>query len=166
MDKKMIGLSSKQNGAEWEKIIEDSLKTLYNDICVCEKTPEPFHLVNRLHKNMVKGFYEKKGQPDFKGVLDGGKCICFEAKFTNKDRIQANCLTDLQFDTLKKYYELGALCYVMVCFSFEQYCRIPFCDWMNMKDIFGHKYISREQAEIYNLKSKNRIIALLDNIEY
>ena len=160
----VIGKQNKENGALWEKMIEESLTTLYGDVCICEKTPEPFHILGR-EKNIVKGYYEKKGQPDFKGVLAGGQCLCFEAKCTITDRINQNCVTDLQWKTLDQYDNLGALCFVMVCFSFEEYCRVPWKDWKEMKKIFGHKYIGRKECSQYKIKTKGHYVCFLDGVE-
>lgn len=163
--RQMIGEKNKQNGALWEKWIINAINNLYSDVAAIEKTPEPFHMTGRGKMGEVKGYYEAKGQPDFKGVLLGGRCICFEAKHTDTDKIRQDCVTETQNQIMNKYQDLGGLCYVMVSMGLINFYRVPWDIWKNMKEKFGHKHMTQEELAPYKLKQKGCFIQVLDGIE-
>ena len=93
----MYCVNNKVNGDNFEELIEISL-SFYRErgIACILKTPEPFKTIEVRKDGRVTGFYMKKAQPDFKGVLCNGQCIIFEAKSTIKDRIQQSVVTEVQ----------------------------------------------------------------------
>ena len=65
-----IGRRSKAAGETFERWIESACQYYLDlDIAHIEKTPEPFHITGTLPQGKVAGYYEKKGQPDYKGIL-------------------------------------------------------------------------------------------------
>ena len=68
--------------------------------------------------------FTKKAQNDYKGILNGGRCIAFEAKHTDADKIEASAVSDRQAELLENYEKMGASCFVLVSFKFEQFYRI------------------------------------------
>lgn len=115
---------------------------------VIEKTPESFR-VTKLHDGgRFSGRFLGKAQPDFQGTLSGGRSIIFDAKFTEKDRINANALTNHQAELLEMHHKLGALCGVCVGFKTGAYF-IPWKVWRDMKAIYGRKYILRTEMGNY-----------------
>jgi recombination protein U len=134
-------------------------------VAYIQKTPEPFKVIKSLGGGRFEGYYEKKGQPDFKGILCDGSTIIFEAKHTDNDRIQQSAVTETQTEYFDKYQSLGARCYVMVSMRLQDFYRIPWDVWKGMKEIFGHKYMTPEEMKEFKLKEINGRIQILDGIE-
>lgn len=164
--RQITGLRNKRSGETFESLLsmacEHYLKTGFAYI---EKTPEPFHITGKDRNGVVKGYYEKKGQPDYKGVLIDGTGIIFEAKHTDLNRINQNVVTENQCKSLDIYEKFGANCFVMVSMGLNQFYRVPWYVWRNMKDIFHHKYMNCDELEEYKLQKKHGIILILDGIE-
>ena len=88
------GARSRAQGGRLEEQIEASCALLTEtgraDI---SKTPEPMKPVSQPNKSgQFRAVYTKKAEPDFKGVILGGRAVMFEAKSTgtgrlNKDRV-------------------------------------------------------------------------------
>ena len=88
------GARSRAQGGRLEEQIEASCALLTEtgraDI---SKTPEPMKPVSQPNKSgQFRAVYTKKAEPDFKGVMLGGRAVMFEAKSTgtgklNKDRV-------------------------------------------------------------------------------
>lgn len=109
-----------------------------------DKVPEPRKVVGRTggRTSAMICINAAKAHPDFMGsVAPEGKCIVFDAKHTDKDRIQQNALTENQTKILRSHQRCGADCFVAVSFEFEDFFLIPFGVWDGMKDFFGRKYI-------------------------
>ena len=113
--KQLIGQRSKAAGETFERWISAACEFYKNrGWAHIEKTPEPFHITGRDRDGTIKGYYEKKGQPDYKGILCDGTGIMFEAKHTDSDRMRQEVVTDTQWENLDLYEKFGAHCYVMV----------------------------------------------------
>ncbi len=92
--------------------------------------------------------------PDYKGILCDGSGIMFEAKHTDSDRINQNVVTDTQWKSLDIYERFGAHCYVMVSVGLMKFYRVPWDVWKNMKELFGHKFMTEQELELYRLQEK------------
>ena len=164
--RQLIGYKNKSNGALFESYIENACKKyLELDIAYIEKTPEAFHVSQSNRDGTFTGYYKKKCQPDFKGILCDGTGIMFEAKHTDTDQIKQCVVSEHQWNSLDKYEKYGAKCYVMVSMQFTDYYRVPWTVWKNMKALFGHKYMNKEDLQEYKLKWTLQMIHILDGIE-
>lgn len=124
--RQLVGRRSKASGETFERWISNACEFyLQNGWAHIEKTPEPFHITGKDRDGTVKGYYEKKGQPDYKGILCDGTGIMFEAKHTDGDRIRQNVVTDTQWESLDIYEKFGAHCYVMVSLGLTKFYRVP-----------------------------------------
>lgn len=125
----------------------------YKDLglAVIDKTPEPFRVMKKNPNGVFTGRFTALAQPDFQGTLKNGRSIVFEAKMTLKDRIQRNVLTDTQMQALEAHEGLGAFAAVCVSISNGFYF-IPWEAWRDMKDIYGHQYVTPEQIAEYEVK--------------
>lgn len=136
---------------------------------VIEKTPEPMKPIRPYGDRRTGRFiacYTKQAQPDFKGVLCDGSCIIFDAKHTEKDRIQQNVITEAQWEAFDKYETMEAKCYVIVSIKLESFYRIPWSIWKKMKELFEHKYMTAgEELEPYKIPDKNCTILFLEGVE-
>ena len=68
-----------------------------------------------------------------------------------KDRIRRNVLTDTQMQALEVHEGLGAVAAVCVSIGYGFYF-IPWEVWRDMKDIYGHLYVTQDQIKEYEVK--------------
>ncbi len=163
--RQIIGRRSKESGATFERWISNACEFyLQKGLAHIEKTPEPFHITGKDAGGVVRGYYEKKGQPDFKGILCDGTGIMFEAKHTDSDKINQNVITDSQWKSLDVYERFGAHCYVMVSIKLIKFYRVPWDVWKKMKELFGHKFMSDDELEPYRLKERQCTILMLEGV--
>lgn len=163
--RQIIGRRNKIAGETFERRLSSSCKYyLQREIAHIEKTPEPFHITGKDRDGTVRGYYEKKGQPDYKGVLCDGTGIMFEAKHTDTGKINQNVVTDSQWKSLDIYEKFGAHCYVIVSMGFTKFYRVPWNIWKQMKELFRHKYMSEEELEPYRLKERYGTILILEGV--
>ena len=160
------GLANKREGEAFEFHIEAALLR-YKEagIAEIEKTPEPIKQIGRKnHKGQFLACYAKRAQPDFKGTLHGGRSIVFEAKSTRQDRISQGAVTDDQRDRLERHNKLGALAFVIVSMNLQDFYRIPWEIWRDMKQIYGHKSMNRDELEPFRIEWRDGMIQLLDGL--
>ena len=157
-----IGRRSKAVGEYWEKMIEVACDH-YRAQGVAEiaKTPEPMKPIKSLGQGKVVAYYEKKAQPDYKGTLVGGRAVVFEAKHTDCDHLLRSAIGSEQERQLDLHAKLGAECFVMVSFGFEQYFKIPWEGFRDMKDHYGRKYITPEDVQEYKIRYIGGVLQFL-----
>lgn len=156
---------NRANGQFFEDLISQALEYYYEKgYASIEKTPEPMRVLRNCGNNTFEAVYTKKAQPDYKGVLLGGECIIFEAKYTDGDKIQQTAVSDTQEEIFERYQKMNAQCYVMVCMKGADFYRIPWDVWKGMKKLFGHKYMTAIELEKYRIKYKQTLL-LLDGLE-
>ncbi len=114
------------------------------------KVYEPYVCTRILKGGRFEGRFIGRAEPDFKGVLRGGQAIAFEAKSTQKSRIQGNVLTNEQIDWLTGQQELGALAFVAVNIQ-DKFFSLPLDVWINMKKLYGKKYLMPADIEEYEV---------------
>lgn len=132
-------------------------------IAYIEKTPEPFRMLKKQKDGQFLGRVGKAAQPDFKGTLCGGRAMVFEAKYTDKDRIQQNRLTDEQTESLETHWNMGAEAGVVVQMHSEFYY-VPWVTWSSMKELFGRKYMTAEDLKRFEVPYRQGIM-FLEHIE-
>lgn len=91
--------------------------------------------------------FTKQAQPDFKGILMDSTMILFDAKHTDKDKISRDVVTAEQQACFERYMKLGAMCFLVVSLEFKEFYRVPWVVFRDMKKIYGHKYMNREELE-------------------
>ena len=166
IERRQRGLQSKRAGEHFEALIESSLVWYQNKGLACaEKTPEPMKPLRAPNRQgQFLACYVKAAQPDFKGTLTGGRSVVFEAKHTDTDRIEYSRLTPEQVDRLEQHHKLGAAAFVLVSFGLQDFYRIPWEVWRDMKDIFGHKHMKKPECEPYRVKYIAGVLKLLEGI--
>ena len=158
------GAISKAKGKRFEERL-DMAFTYYRDrgFAVVEKTPEPMRPIKNLGSGKFIAFFEKKAQPDYKGVIKGGRTVVFEAKFTSTDRMEQSRVLQGQTEYLDQHQRLGARCFVVVGFASGEVYRIPWDTWQNMKEHFGRKYVTEADLSNYRVSAaRNGALLLLD----
>lgn len=161
------GRQSRIMGEHFEGIIAASLKWYEDKGVACiEKTPEPMKPLRAPNRQgQFLACYIKAGQPDFKGTLTGGRSVVFEAKHTDSDRIEYSRLTGEQVEKLSTHHKLGAAAFVLVSFGLQDFYRIPWEIWRDMKAIYGHKHIKQKELEAYRVQYIAGVLKLLEGIE-
>ncbi len=148
---------SLSNGKAFEELISFACNKYLDagEACIA-KTPEPFAVYSRTKDGLFMGrFTAAKAQPDFQGIIKGGKSIIFEAKCTSKDRIQQSVITDAQAKILNAHEKMDGLCFVAISID-DRYFWIPWDKWKNMKELYGHKYIKPEEVEEFEVKAEKK----------
>lgn len=161
----MKGKYSKQAGETFENMINAACEYYkMQDEAYIEKTPEAFRITGKkstTHGLVFEGVFTRKSQPDFKGTLKGGQAICFEAKHTDGDSIAQNRLTDEQMRSLELHNNLGGKAYILVSMKMQNFYRVPYYVWQQMKGIYGRKYMKPEDLEQYQINYEYGILKFL-----
>lgn len=90
-------------------------------IAVIDKTPEPIRQLGKMDKKgHFEACYEKKAQPDFKGVYDG-VAICFDTKATESDRFSLSKVTPEQVKYLSDFRKAGGDAFVLLKIKSEAF---------------------------------------------
>lgn len=121
------GARSRAQGGQLEERIEASCTRLAEagraDI---SKTPEPMRPVSQPNKTgQFRAVYTKKAEPDFKGVMLGGRAVMFEAKSTGTGRLNKDRVLPEQAKKLDSYEALGAHCFIVATFDGLRIRRLP-----------------------------------------
>lgn len=121
-----------------------------NGVAIINKVNEPYIVTKKTNGNKFMGRFTGRAEPDFKGVLRGGRAIAFEAKSTQKSRIQRNAVTDTQMEWLREQQKFGAVTFVAINIQ-EKFYTIPFDVWDDMKNIYGKKYLMPDDIQGYEV---------------
>ena len=82
----------------------------------------------------------------------------FEAKSTRTGSIEQSAVSKAQADYLDAHMAMNALCFVVVSYG-DVFAAVPWGEWKRMKEIFGHKYMTREESQRYRIKfNRNGIL--------
>lgn len=163
--RKIAGASAKKNGQYFESIIEITCRYYkQQQIADIQKTPEPMRILKTLDKKkgLFQAVFEKQAQPDFKGVLKGGRSIIFEAKHTNGRSISQDRLSLEQIENFTSHHKLGADCFVLVSFEMRNFYQIPWEIWRDMQFIFKKKSVNQSDIKGYEIKYLNGILNFIE----
>ena len=145
------GLQSRSNGEHFEGMILAASR-FYEErgIAAVDKTPEAFKVLKAMDRNRGQFIccFTKQAQPDFKGILMDSTMILFDAKHTDKDKISRDVVTAEQQACFERYMKLGAMCFLVVSLEFKEFYRVPWVVFRDMKKIYGHKYMNREERPV------------------
>lgn len=167
--KRMItGRRSKVMGEQFENMILSAAK-FYEEkgISVIDKTPEPMKVLKPYDRTKGQFIccFSKQAQPDFKGILEDSTMVLFDAKHTDKEKIERSVVTKEQESCFEKYMKLGAMCFVVVSIGFRKFYRVPWVVFRDMKKIYGHKHMTENELVPYEIRYSNGILRFLDGVE-
>lgn len=151
------GARNRAAGKNFEALIEAACRAYKaQGIADIDKTPEPTRQLGRMDRaGRFSACYEKRAQPDFKGTVKGGRSIVFEAKHTSTEKMSRDVVLDQQAASLEAHRKLGAYCFVLVGFGYDDFFRIPWDVWKNMKEIYGRQYVRPEDIGEFRVPVKN-----------
>lgn len=154
--------STRANGRAFEEMILRACEAYKADgVAMVNKVPEARRVIGRTggRSSMMICVNAAKADPDFMGsVAPKGKCIVFDAKHTDKDRILLGALTDHQREIMDRHMACGADCYVCLSFGFKGFYMIPYAVWKDMKMVFGRQYILPEDKQIQKYAIPSSIV--------
>lgn len=163
-ERRIQGKRNKVTGEFFERMIDRTCQYYRDqDIADIEKTPEPMKPLKSMGAGKFLAVFTGQAQTDYKGIINGGRCIAFEAKHTDDDRIEYKRLTDKQIDMLERYEHMGASCFILVSFELERFYRIPWPVWRDMKATYGRKYIKETELADHRVKQTGGILHFLIN---
>lgn len=158
------GVINKARGKHFEERLDEAFAH-YRDrgYAIIEKTPEPMRPTKNLGNGKFIAYFEKQAQPDYKGVIKGGRAVMFEAKFTGTDRLEQSRVLQGQAEYLDRHQRLGVRCFVVVGFASGEIYRLSWDTWQGMKERFGRKYITEADVQEYRVPTaRNGALLLLD----
>lgn len=163
-----IGARSRAEGAGFEAIISSACD-YYRAIgrADIEKTPEPMKPLGGADRaGRFLACYTKQAQPDYKGILKGGRAINFEAKHTDSDCMTADRVSDAQALRLSRTESLGGVAFVLCSFYGRDFYRVPWPVWRDMKRLFGRKYITPADLAEYRIRvAAPGVLLFLEGVE-
>lgn len=113
------------------------------------KVATPMRPISAVERGRCTAVFCKARTVDYQGVLRGGFCVCMEAKFTEVERIDAERISPSQAEELDRYARMGAVCCILLCYSFSGFAVVPWEDWRDMKALLGRKYITMADCEAH-----------------
>lgn len=162
-DRQLQGRISKGRGKMFEDIIDHACAFYrMNNAALISKSNEPMRPISKPNdRGQFLACFTKKSGPDYVGVLAGGRFVAIEAKHTDGGRLQQSAVDGEQEKCLNEYAALGADCFVLVSFGFQQFYKIPWETFRNMKERYGRKYITPEDIEEYRVRYMGGVLRFL-----
>ena len=164
--RQIAGARARVAGDYFERQIEASLRWHFDrGLLKATKTPEPMKPVSKPNnRGQFLAHYVKAAQVDFCGTMYGGRSVRFEAKQTESDRFERKRLTDEQMNDLRDHQKLGALCFVLLCFGYDHFYRVPWQVWEDMKKIYGRQYVTERDLRQFEIPFTCGVIKILHGI--
>lgn len=164
--RRIAGARSRVAGDAFENMIGASLQWYFDrGILKADKTPEPMKPISKPNaKGQFLACYTKKAQVDFSGTMIGGRSVRFEAKETDTVKFERSRLTGKQMDDLREHQQLGALCFVLLCFSFTHFYRVPWDVWENMKALYGRQYVTEKDVQQFRIPYTAGIVKFMHGL--
>ena len=161
------GARNRVAGKSFEAVIEAACEHYRaQGLADIAKMPEPVRQLGGKDGNgHFLACYEKRAQPDFKGTLSGGKSIVFEAKYTSTEKMARDVVLTQQEEALDSHAAMGAVCFVLVAFGVGDVYRVPWSVWSKMKEVYGRKYIKREDVERWRVPYRGGVLDFLGPVK-
>ena len=161
------GYRNKINGRAVEILVEEAC-IIYEKqkVAMIEKNPESLRVLKTVGNQggLYIARFDKKSKPDFEGVLYNGQAIIFDVKSTEQDKIRASALSEGQATYLERYHSMGAVSFILVCLQFKDFYMVPWETWKDMKILYGHLHMTRNELEPYHVSTANGYIHFLEHI--
>lgn len=153
LQRQQLGREAKRKGKRFEERLDASF-AYYAErgYALIEKTPEAMRPTRSLGNGKFIAYFEKKAQPDYKGIVKGGREHIFEAKFTSSSRMEQSRVLENQAEYMTKHEAMGARCFVLAGFESGEVYKVPWPVWSGMKEQFGRKYVTEADLEEYRIR--------------
>lgn len=161
----MQGKHNKAAGKLFETIISRScVWYAQQGLAKIEKQAEPMRPLKPLSNGQFIACYESKAGADYKGTLQGGRAVVFEAKHTETDIFRREVVKEWQLEYLMEHQKLGAECFVLLSYGLQNFYRIPANDWYCMREKFGRVSLKEEHIKDYKIRFDGQHIRFLEGI--
>ena len=155
------GARARANGKLFEELVDLSCGWyLARGVAKIDKTPENYAITKRLPNGRFSGVI-KQSQPDYKGVIRRGRCVCFECKYTDGATISKSRLLEHQQRYLGEMEALGAVVFILVSFGLGGFYRVPLADWVT----FPTATMTERKLNRYRVPFIGGVVRFLDHIE-
>lgn len=124
------------------------------------KVPEPFRVVKKYGYGKAQIYFTEHAEPDFIGCA-AGRCVAFEAKYTETPRIKRRVITSNQEKALDMYERLGAVAGAC-CGIQDKYFFVPWDFFRDMDRIYGHMSATQEDLKNFEVKSTANSVCFLE----
>lgn len=152
------GMRNNAQGHIFEDNVKKACQIYQRDgRAIIDKTPEPFRVTKKHSEGLFTGRFTAPAQPDFQGTIIGGRSIIFETKYTTADRIQRSTLTTQQMEILENHEKMGAMALVVFGIG-NRFYTMPWSSWRDMKENFGHQYITLIDANPWRVKFNGAVL--------
>lgn len=160
---RISGLKARNNGHKFEHIIDIVCKMYKkNGVAYIQKTPEPMRVIKNKGEGRFTCVFEKKAQPDYTGVMQGGQSIMFEAKHSDGTHFRFDRINDEQWDALQTHHALGGLTYVLLRFNRTDYYSVPFDEWIKLTKTIKKKSVNEIDLQPYRVNYVNGFVDFLN----
>lgn len=161
----IIGRHNKAAGKMFETIISKScVWYAQRGLAKIEKQAEPMRPLKPLSNGQFIACYESKAGADYKGTLQGGRSVVFEAKHTDTDVFRREVVKEWQLKYLMEHEKLGAECFVLLSYGLQNFYRIPVKDWYDMKARFGRVSLKEEHVKEFKVRFNGQHILFLEGV--
>ncbi len=59
---------------------------------------------------------------------------------------------------------MGALCFLLLSFGFEDFYRVPWEHWRRMRELYGRKHLKREELEPFRVRERGNVLYFLEGV--
>lgn len=163
VERRLAGREARRMGVITEETVNIALRWYEaRHLAKVDKTPELFKVtsVNR-HSGLMTG-YISPSQPDYKGVLKGGRCVCFELKSGSSGRIEASRVQRHQLEYLLEMAAMGADTFVLITFDGYAFYKLTAEEWNDFERLFGKKSVTEKDVAGFKVPVKGGIPLILD----
>lgn len=161
--RRLAGSKARTHGERFESLIERTCRSYSREgVAEIRKTPEPLRVVQPLGKGQFRAVFTKKAQPDFQGTLTGGRSVVFEAKHTQTTNLPFDRVNPEQARDLDTHHKMGALCFILVSFKFEDFYAIEWQEWLNLANKSSKKSFNKEDAKRFKIEPEGLKLPFLD----
>ena len=162
VNRSLTNAKSRAQGAWFEKLIDKSCNYYRKEkIADIWKTPEPMKTLQGLGNGKFVAVYTGKAQPDYKGILAGGRGVMFEAKSTSTGKLYFSRVTVAQSTELELAWSMGAEVFVLVDYFGEHIAKIPWEVWRELQKKTRRKYVIPGDVYDHMVEFKGGIIKFL-----
>lgn len=156
---------SRAAGATFESMIDGACCWYSADSkAKIEKEQEPMKPIKALPGGKFLACYTEKAGVDYKGTLVGGRAVAFEAKHTDTEVMQRSRLEPWQMDYLRQHQQLGAVTFVLLSFGLQNFYRVPFRVWDDMKKEFGKVSVREADLQEYKINIRCGRLMFLEGL--
>ena len=82
-----------------------------------------------------------------------------------KDVRKARRLTQEQLNSLSEHDRLGAAAFILVSVELQDFYRVPWGVWRDMRKLYGHKHMNKAELEPFRVQYIAGVLKLLEGIE-